>query len=561
MNNDIIFNEAIIFQNQENSLVTKPEEDVEVKQEQKPLSEAIKNLLETYHKEKEKEFLSANEPRVKVGETLGSIAWVYEKIRSTVDYKGEHLLRRNAIERIIKRLLWDKSKFDSEKVANHLIRELIWARYLKNDTVYKSEIKKIAKILDKYYYLGFGTQWQSWLLGIASCEIEEELIPNLFHIDAYTQAMYNWFMENFNWQDQNLSPQDKNIQILIAIHRALPKSDDSRIRYHLLRIFYQGWDNPNESLLTEIKGNLYKIHREIEDKINHSVQLRLYRYIQKSTAPFLILEDLVDEDYKQAKEILENPKKLEWKIREICDKRYAQIRERVNRGITRSIIYIFLTKVLLAAIIEIPYEMYFIKRFNYLPISINALIPPILMFLVGLSIKRPNETNTERIIERIKGFVYPKQNEEKSSFSMIQSQQRTALNKAFSFFYGIFFIVLMGALAYGLMKLNFNVVSALIFFIFLSMVLLLGYRVRFTASELMVVSEKEGFFAQMFSNLTLPFLRLGFWISRGLSKLNFLTIILDFIIEAPLKIIIEVVDEWTSFIREKKEELVEVPPT
>jgi hypothetical protein len=552
-------NSNLIFQNQETTLADKPEEGIEVKPEQKPLSEAIKDLLDIYHKEEQKEFLSANEPRIKVGETLGSVAWLYEKIRSTVDYKGEHLLRRNAIERIIKRLLWAKSKFDAEKVANHLIRELIWARYLKNDTVYKSEIKKIAKILDKYFYLGFGTQWQSWLLGIASCEIEEELIPNLFHIDAYAQAMYSWFMENFNWQDQNLSPQDKNIQILIAIHRALPKSDDSRIRYHLLKIFYQNWDNPNEALLAEIKGSLYKIHKEIEDKINHPVQLRLYRYVQKSTAPFLILEDLINENHQQAEEILANPQKLEWKIREICDKRYAQIRERVNRGITRSIIYIFLTKVLLAAIIEVPYEMYFIKRFNYLPISINALIPPILMFLVGLSIKRPNEANTERIIERIKGFVYPKQNEEKSSFSMIQSQQKTALNKAFSFFYGIFFIVLMGALAYGLMKLDFNVVSALIFFIFLSMVLLFGYRVRFTASELMVISEKEGFLAQIFANLTLPFLRLGFWLSRGLSKLNFLTIILDFIIEAPLKIIIEVVDEWTSFIREKKEELVEVP--
>jgi len=34
---------------------------------------------------------------------------------------------------------------------------------------------------------------------------------------------------------------------------------------------------------------------------------------------------------------------------------------------------------------------------------------------------------------------------------------------------------------------------------------------------------------------------------------------LDFLIEIPLKNIIEVFEEWTSFLREKKEEVVEIP--
>ncbi len=38
-----------------------------------------------------------------------------------------------------------------------------------------------------------------------------------------------------------------------------------------------------------------------------------------------------------------------------------------------------------------------------------------------------------------------------------------------------------------------------------------------------------------------------------------MTVILDFIIEAPLKSIIGVFEEWTSFIKEKKEEIVEQP--
>jgi hypothetical protein len=36
-------------------------------------------------------------------------------------------------------------------------------------------------------------------------------------------------------------------------------------------------------------------------------------------------------------------------------------------------------------------------------------------------------------------------------------------------------------------------------------------------------------------------------------------VIMDFLIEAPLKTIIGVIEEWTSFIRERREEVVSVP--
>ncbi|EKD63982.1 MAG: hypothetical protein ACD_51C00113G0002, partial [uncultured bacterium] len=47
------------------------------------------------------------EPAIRVSEVLGTIAHIYERIRNIVEYKGEHVLRRNAIERILRRLLWE----------------------------------------------------------------------------------------------------------------------------------------------------------------------------------------------------------------------------------------------------------------------------------------------------------------------------------------------------------------------------------------------------------------------------------------------------------------------
>src|SRR3989344_7526426 len=49
-------------------------------------------------------------PTIHVGEVLGSVSFLYEKARNAIDYKGEHLLRRNAIERILKRNYWVNSR-------------------------------------------------------------------------------------------------------------------------------------------------------------------------------------------------------------------------------------------------------------------------------------------------------------------------------------------------------------------------------------------------------------------------------------------------------------------
>lgn len=90
--------------------------------------------------------------------------------------------------------------------------------------------------------------------------------------------------------------------------------------------------------------------------------------------------------------------------------------------------------------------------------------------------------------------------------------------------------------------------------------MLFGFRVRSTANELMLTGNREGLFGYLINNLSLPFLNFGVLLSKGIAKLNILIVIMDFLIEAPLKTIIEVIEEWTTFMREKREEVVDIPP-
>jgi hypothetical protein len=68
--------------------------------------------------------------------------------------------------------------------------------------------------------------------------------------------------------------------------------------------------------------------------------------------------------------------------------------------------------------------------------------------------------------------------------------------------------------------------------------------------------EKTSFFTPIVDFFFMPILSLGKVFSEGVSKLNFFTFIFDFIIEAPFKLIIEVIEEWISFVKQKKEEIV-----
>ena len=73
------------------------------------------------------------EELIKVNLMTSAVASFYEKIRTIVDYKEEHLLRKSAIFRILKRRFLESD--DYYKIAENLMKELISARYLPNKKI------------------------------------------------------------------------------------------------------------------------------------------------------------------------------------------------------------------------------------------------------------------------------------------------------------------------------------------------------------------------------------------------------------------------------------------
>lgn len=555
-------------------------EEPDKRSEAKPfdgLSPFMRNFLAAYEANLRQKHGTV-EPTIKVSELLGKLARVYERVRNVVEYKGEHVLRRNAIERILRRLVWEQETAIAPKalrtgdvntrhISEALLKELIRARYLPNNTIPTSKINEVERVVEKYMYLLKHlhnlpsdisiVKARDWLWGVASSEIEDLVDPS--NRELYVALMYDWFISYFDWQDLNISEDQKRLQVYLAIHRSYPKSDEQIMRFHLLQKKVPDWQQADDGKLEEFIKNFPTIFQGIEDDLNFGGRYTLYRKIQRHSAAFDIFHTIAREEKDGLRNLLLDEKRFEEKIKNVCGEKYKQIRVRVNTGIVRSIVYIFITKVLLALILEVPYEIYRLGDVRYIPLALNIMFPPIMMWGIGFSIKIPGEKNTQEIIARIKSVIYESKAETRHTFSIVEGGGKSTLAKIFTVIYTLLFVLVFGGVTYLLWKIHFTLLGILIFFGFMSLVLLFAFRVRFSAEQLKVEAEEEGLFEHLFSYLSIPFLNFGFYLSKGLAKLNFLTILLDFLIEAPLKSVIEIFEEWTSFLRKKKEEVVEIP--
>src|SRR3989338_3352127 len=154
------------------------------------LSESTKKLIQQYKLAKLTEQLVANTPRIHVDEVAQKVAAFYEQIRTVVDWKEEHLMRRSAIIRKLKRrfLNLELNNYSGEEdIAEPLVLELIRGGHFPNDAIEETKITDVKKIIDKYIFIlknspenkkgGAGINFYNWLLEIAACEIEETLAP------------------------------------------------------------------------------------------------------------------------------------------------------------------------------------------------------------------------------------------------------------------------------------------------------------------------------------------------------------------------------------------------
>ncbi len=502
--------------------------------------------------------------RIAVSRTVSFFAIIYEKVRNAVEYREQHLIRRASIERILKRRLLLNPEGKGE--AENLLRELLWARYFPDGSLGNNDAAIVQSLIDKYVFMrkklvvGQVAQrkvyYSQFLFDLLTCEIEETLDTE----HAKRNSLYTFFIYQVlrkKVRIEEVTKEQKDAFFYVAIERGFAKSDIANLRYHLFTLSHKPLKEMSEAELSEFMTQGPPIFNRIDRVIANPWVEKLTKYVRRQMPSFLILFTLLDRNAQKAQEILTHKDKLWSDVDVICREKYQQTSSRLRNLAIQSLVYIFLTKMVFALILEYPLSLYFYNEVSYVSIAINTIFPPILMLAIISFVRPPGEENTKRIYERIVNILDSNMAFETTVAYVLTPPKvkKPMLVFGFTLFYSLTFIITLGLIYEVLTALRFNMISQIIFVFFVSVVSFFGYRVSQIAKEYKL-QIKDGFFSPFVDFFFMPILSLGKFFSSEIARLNVFLVILDFLIEAPFKLIFEIVEEWISFVRQRKEEII-----
>lgn len=480
------------------------------------------------------------------------VSAAYEQLRNAAEYTQEHLLRQKAIRRFyIRNIQFFNTTTVNRSIAEELIVELTQAGYIDNDTLPVETIDRLHAAVTQHYE----TFWElkasgiaretarEWTLQLLSVHTER-LIETNPQEAAYVRLAFHHYQATLSsgaYLAEDSDKADYDPCLYVAVHKALLKSDIANVRYDMLQLYSLNADNI---------AAYGAFHKNIDRLFQSELTDRLTRHINKYGAPLRVLRSLI-EDNQNIDELLLDHKRFLGAYEAQVTQEYEKARHKVNKGLGKSIAFLLITKTLIGMGIEIPYDVWVVGHIAVLPLVVNLFSPIVYMLLLGWGLTLPGETNTRAMRDYMDAMLYGASD----SPSLYPSTKKSGYSRGFTVVYGILTAVVLGLVANTLMTLGFNVVQGVIFFVFFATASFLGFRLSRIIRELELVVTKQSFVNSIRDFIYMPFILLGQWLSEKYQKVNIIALILDTVIELPLKTILRLIRQWTSFIGEKRDDI------
>ena len=535
---------------------------------------AITKLTSALVSAYDKVYSQDDDKTISVNPLVAELATWYEKLRTAMDYRADEVLLRSAIERILKRRLMMGG--NGKSVAAPLIRELVWARYFPDSSIPESVVIKVEEEIDLYLQMEVEINNKQslrsndlkqrinkglvseWILQLLSCEIEDILEPGSKR-ELMNNFMYQIFRNKITIADDD--EETKDVQVFIAVRRAFANDDLAFLRFHLFKQFYGKVTRDN---LEKIADHFPEGIKMISSQFKYPAKDKIYSYIKNQTVPFLILDDVFRKNKGKAFSVVSNKEDLDKEVLSACSDRYKMIRNKVNRAIVRSVIFILFTKAIFAFFIEGTFEKLFYGKIIWSSIALNIASPVILMVIVGLLIKTPSRENSFRILRKIQYILFlgdqptSKENPDLGKDLVVKKKPRKTdpiIWGAFVLLWLATFVLSFGFIVLVLSKLRINPLSQSIFMFFLAVVSFVSFRINKIAHMYQLKDKKETLSSLMFDFFFMPFISVGQRLTSAVSQLNIILFIFDFVIEAPFKGITAFFEQWLLFLRTQREKL------
>jgi hypothetical protein len=485
-------------------------------------------------------------PAVSINKLTGKAGAFYEKIRYLVDYKEEYSIRRSALERILRRVLILEG---NTNYGIALLQELVSGGYLANKRVPEGLAEDVHNIVNKYLIFCGGGVKRTVVVGLAATEIERLLFPR--HLEELVaDAFFTTLSPHIKFAGV-ISEERFKRQVFAACRIALLEEDHDTLRYTTLLTSLPALATVrDESEARVLTSQVAHLLEEIEAELADPLLWKIVGQLHNHGIYFSVVREIIRKYGAVSEEVFTDPVRLENEIKKFLAEKYVKQFNIARTSGTRAVIYIFLTKTILAFLIELPYERLFLQSVDYFALTVNVVFHPLLLLGMVKSIQRPTAKNTGRIIAGVYAMLL---DEKIKTIYIRPSVTNPALLVAFGILYALLFGVSFGILLAVLLLIHFNALSIVLFLFFLTLVSYFGLRIRYNAQKWVVTVEDERALTLLWNFLTLPIVRTGRWLSRTFSSINVFVFTFDFVIETPFKLILGTLDSFVSFLKEKKE--------
>lgn len=494
----------------------------------------------------------AHAEKVNVVGAGGALTAAYEQLRNAAENTEEHLLLQNAIRRFYKQLFVARDEELVRTSGNELAIELTFAGYVPNDSLTRDQLATISLLATKHYaaYEALHKRRSvsldsstSWVLDTLSSQVEAVLNSHRRDV-AFMDFAYNYF-EMLVPVSEVAAKKDEQEQygasLFAAIHKALLKSNTAVIRTALLARY----DIQVDNLETYVTFN-----KKIDMLLTSQLTDKLYRIVDRQGAPLRIIRRML-ESRSDVPQLLSRRESFLEAFEQQVNKEYAAIGRRINRAIVRSVIFLIITKFLIGIAVEVPYDLWAHGKIIWQPLLINLAFPPLYMVALRLTHTLPGYANTTALIDRADAMLYGER-------TVLMKKQLVGrrYGPVFSTIYALLSILVFGGVMWALLMLGFSLVHIGIFLVFISAASFLGFRLSRLIRELEVVRSSSNGLTFVRDIVYLPFVVVGQWMSDKYSQINVVAVVLDMLIELPLKTVLRLIRQWGAFIDDRKDKIV-----
>ena len=538
----------------------------------------------TYQNQHREKFLDVDDLSLTVGQA-------YEKIRKVIDWKEDNALRRGAIFRALKRCLIgqiygvDRREIKATEVNERLLMELMRTGYFNNDLIGVQEAEQFTQILAKYIAIISYNQsqspdkqtakkdrqakknlkrrmkFQTWILEIAACEIENCLAPNL-KAAALTKFMITAMTERIKVQSQPpLDPLFEKIQLELAVRRSLNAEDNPALCFSVIKHRYDFWTKNTAAARDQIIAQIDQIYTQVNQDLNDKIGQKFRQLTDRYDAAYRLIGDMqTDLDQKQnltPPEILDfwtNPEKTSALLNTAYQARRQSLKGRLIRSSIWSTLSILLANGVSIILLEGPIASLMGYEFNWLSIAADLLLPSLLMFILVIIIRLPTEKNYTIVEKEVQKIIY---NSGEIDTYRLKIKPKP-LPKPITWFFNIMYLACALAALYviyqALAFFGLPPTSVYLNIVYIAMVFFAGLAIKDKSQEI-TIQERVNFGDFLLQLFSIPLDRIGSWFSNKWKEYNIVAILFSVIVDTPFSALITMISDWRNYLQERASEI------